>query len=466
MFAALTSYFNEFRSLRHASREFWLTTAIQFFEGLAYFSTITILTHYLTTNCGFNDVESGAWVGFYTLFITAFIFAVGPICDVIGIKKSFFIGISLITITRLGMGLAPAWLSGSPMQWSVKVLILAMSLGTAFMSPVMKTALRRYTTREERPKGFNVYYLIMNIGAFIANAIVVDGCRKTLGEYQGNLAICFVGFVAALCALVCVLFMREHNYADEAERLDTSKPAKRPLAVFLDVWKEPTFRKLLFFLVLTLGVRLVFTNQFLVMPKYYTRVLYDDFELGAANSINPIIIVIGLALLIPIINRFDTMKLMIVGMGVSALSLCVMALPMPWVMAALGTKDLTTAYLVVIITQIVIFAIGELIFSPRWTEFIASVAPPDKVSSYMALSSLPLFFAKPINGFISGLLISHYCYDGIRAKIDSGLVPYTQSPEFMWLIYLVLAVTSPVAIYMLRGKLAMRRHDPSEGGVA
>ena len=103
----VTSYFAEFKVLKSASRDFWLANAIQFFDGLAYFSMITVLALYLTTNCGFNDVDSGAWVGIYTLYITAFVFAVGSICDVIGIKKSFYIGIGLLAIARLGMGVAP-----------------------------------------------------------------------------------------------------------------------------------------------------------------------------------------------------------------------------------------------------------------------------------------------------------------------------------------------------------------------
>lgn len=52
------------------------------------------------------------------------------------------------------------------------------------------------------------------------------------------------------------------------------------------MWKESAFRKLILFLVLTMGVRIVFTLQFLVMPKYYVRTLYDDFAIGSINAIN------------------------------------------------------------------------------------------------------------------------------------------------------------------------------------
>lgn len=161
MFAFVTRYFSEFRILKSASRDFWLTNGIQFFDGLAYFSMITVLSLYLTTNCGFSDVDSGKWVGIYTLYITAFVFAVGSICDVIGIKRSLVIGISLLIFSRLGLGVAPLFLRDAPLQLTVKGLIIVMSLGTAFMSPVIMTALRRYTSKETRATGFNVYYLLI-----------------------------------------------------------------------------------------------------------------------------------------------------------------------------------------------------------------------------------------------------------------------------------------------------------------
>lgn len=486
MINAITNYFSEFKVLKNASRDFWLTNAIQFFDGLAYFSMITVLTLYLTTNCGFNDVDSGAWVAIYTLYITAFVFAVGSICDVIGIKKSYLIGIGLLAIARLGLGLVPTmeclkghqiasfmletfpklggdFLQNTDMKYAVKTLIILMSLGTAFMSPVIMTSLRRFTSRKTRATGFNIYYLIMNIGAIIAGAVIIDGFRKGLGEVNGNLAIFDFGFVMALMALACSVFINEDNYAEEDERITSSEASRRPLAIFMEVWKESAFQKLLLFLVLTIGVRLVFTHQFLVMPKYYTRVLNSDFELGLANSINPFIIVVGLILLIPIINRFATVKLIIVGMAISASSLIFMSVPLEWILKIPGIHNVTQAYLFIIISQILVFAFGELIFSPRFTEYIASVAPKDKVSSYMALSALPTFISKPINGFISGILISRYCYDGIRPKIDTGNIDYSHSPEFMWSIYLGLAVISPIAVLAMRKFITSKSEpDPPE----
>jgi dipeptide/tripeptide permease len=159
-------------------------------------------------------------------------------------------------------------------------------------------------------------------------------------------------------------------------------------------------------------------------------------------------------------------KLIIIGMAISASSLVFMAVPLDWILALPFIRNVQQAYLFIIVSQILVFALGELIFSPRFTEYIASVSPPDKVSSYMALSALPTFISKPINGFVSGILISRYCYDGIRPKIETGNIDYGQSPEFMWLIYLALAVMSPIAVIVMRNfitsKTAAAAETPAE----
>ncbi len=464
MLGAVKNYFAEFKVLKTANREFWLINAIQFFDGLAYFSMITIITLYLTSNAGLSDVESGTWVGIFTLLISIFVMAVGSICDSIGIKHSYYIGFGLLLFSRLGLGVSPLFLEGSALKITAEVLLIVMAFGTSMILPVTNTGLRRFTTKENRATGFNMYYLIMNVGA-IGGGWVVSLFRDHFGAVSGNLAILDFGVAMAVITFIISVIMDEHNYADESERVEKTEEKRSPLKIFLEVWGEKPFRKLMLFLVLTIGVRLVFTHQFLVMPKYYTRAVYNDFDLGQVNMINPTIIVIGLILVIPIINKFDTVKLIIAGMAISAFSLLPMALPLRWFLYLPFIHNYNQALWFVILTQIVIFAFGELTFSPRFTEYIASIAPKDKVGSYMGLSALPMFIAKPVNGFISGILIAKFCYPGIRAKLDIGDVTYWNSPTFMWLVYFILAATSPLAVIALKNYLTKKDDDEPEEAV-
>ena len=44
----ILKYFSEFKILKTVSKDFWLTNVVQFFDGMAYFSMITVFVLYLT----------------------------------------------------------------------------------------------------------------------------------------------------------------------------------------------------------------------------------------------------------------------------------------------------------------------------------------------------------------------------------------------------------------------------------
>ncbi len=464
----ITRYFSEFGVLRDCGRDFWLTNFIQFFDGLAYFSLILVFTLFLKNYCGFNDADAAFWVGMYTLFISMFVLAVGTICDIIGLKKTYAIGFSVLILGRVimafGTEIGTGWLHLAQEQSSYFVMagIGIMSFGTAFMSPCISTSIRRFTTLRSRATGFNFYYLFMNIGAILAGIALVTPLRNAFGSDGGLIWVVNVGTCCSFIGFLFTRFINENHYAVPEERVAKQDSAnRRPLQLIAEVARERPFQKLILFLVLTLGVRLVFTLQFLVMPQYYTRTIGDDFDLGIIGSLNPCIIVLGLILIIPIINRFSTVNLMIYGMSISAFAMVFMAIPAEWYLVIPGIETLAQAYYVAIVLQILVFAFGELLFSPRFTEYVARVAPKDKVASYMSLSALPMFIAKPVNGVIGGLLVTYLCYDGIAAKMDTGHIDFWHSPEFMWTLYLIMAVVSPVAIFMTR-KMFATEEKPGE----
>ncbi len=448
----IARYFSEFKVLGDCPKDFWYTNFIQFLEGLGYFSMIHIITLYLLDYAGFSDTASTFWVGMFTLCISMFVLAVGTICDIIGLKRTYTIGFIILISGRLLMGLGSEiteFLNMPRTENSIFICagILVMAFGTAFMSPCVQTSIRRFTPLHARATGFNFYYLFMNIGAILAGVALVDPLRRSFGDVDGLWWIINVGTACYAIAYIFTRLIDEDNYAVPEERISKNQmETRRPLLLIMECARERAFQKLLLFLVLTLGVRLIFTIQFLVMPQYYKRTIGSDFSLGLIQSINPTIIVVGLIAIIPVLNRFSTVNLMIYGMSISAASLIFMAIPPQWYFIIPGIDTVGQAYLIAIILQIVVFAFGEVLFSPRFSEYIARVAPKDKVATYMSLAALPMFIAKPVNGVIGGILVSYLCYEGILAKIDTGHISFWESPELMWSLYLGMAVISPIAI--------------------
>lgn len=446
-----------FAVLADCKKDFWLTNFIQFFEGFGYFSLIHIFSLYLLKYCGFADADSTFWVGMFTLFVSVFLLAMGSICDIIGLKRTYTVGFAILIFGRLMLGYGTDFGMGI-MEFSqeqsgifVQAGILIMAFGTAFMSPCIQASIRRFTTLRARATAFNFFYAFMNLGAFISGIFIVDTLRDIYGDTNGLQVIVNVGTCFYVLAFILTRFINEDYYAVPEERVDKKdRNQRRPLQLIAEVVREKAFQKLLIFLVLTMGVRLVFTLQFLVMPQYYTRTSGEDFAIGAIQSLNPLIIIVGLLAAIPFLNKFTTVNLMLYGMSISAFSLVFMAVPAEWYLILPGIDTLGQAYFVAIVLQIVVFAIGEVLFSPRFSEYVARVAPKDKVASYMSLAGLPMFIAKPINGVIGGLLVAHLCYDGISTKMETGHVSFLQSPEFMWVLYLGMALISPIAIFFTK----------------
>lgn len=446
-----------FAVLKDCKKDFWLTNFIQFFEGFGYFSLIHIFALYLFKYCGFSDADSTFWVGMFTLFISVFLMAMGSVCDIIGLKRTYTIGFAILITGRLILGYGTDFGTGfmdfnqESSGFLIQGGILIMAFGTAFMSPCIQASIRRFTTLRSRATAFNFYYAFMNLGALIAGYFIVDKLREVYGDTDGLQVIVNVGTLFYVLAYILTRFVNEDYYAVPEERVDKKDIVqRRPLQLIGEVVRERAFQKLLIFLCLTLGVRLVFTIQFLVMPQYYTRTSGDDFAIGTIQSLNPFIIIFGLIAAIPFLNKFTTVNLMLYGMAISAFSLVFMAIPAEWYFIFPGIDTLGQAYFVAIVLQIVVFAIGEVLFSPRFSEYVARVAPKDKVASYMSLAGLPMFIAKPINGVIGGLLVGHLCYDGITTKMETGHIGFWQSPEFMWIIYLGMAVISPIAIFFTK----------------
>ena len=468
----ILKYFSEFGVLKECGANFWLTNFIQFFDGLSYFTLIIVFSLFLKDYCGFRDADAPYWVGMYTLFLSLFVFAVGTICDIIGLRRTFLIGFLILIAGRIIMavgsdfGMKVMDLSQDASRYIVMSGIAVMSFGTAFMSPCITTSIRRFTTLRARPTGFNFYYLFMNVGAFLAGFAIVDPIRQLFPGPEGLFWVVNFGTCCNVIAFIFTRFIDEDFYAVPEEKIaNTQASQRRPLQLIGEVIRERPFQKLLVFLFLTLGVRLVFTLQFMIMPQYYTRTIGDDFQLGFMNSLNPLIIITGLIVIIPIINKFSTVKLMISGMSISALSLVLMAVPPEWYFVFPGIETISQAYFVAIFTQIIVFALGELLFSPRFSEYVARVAPKDKVASYMSLAGLPMFIAKPINGVVGGLLVAKLCYDGIAAKMDTGHISFFDSPEFMWTIYLIMAVISPLAIILTKDMFVSDHPEEDSGAV-
>jgi POT family proton-dependent oligopeptide transporter len=57
---------------------------------------------------------------------------------------------------------------------------------------------------------------------------------------------------------------------------------------------------------------------------------------------------------------------------------------------------------------ILVFSVGEMLSSPKFSEFMGNIAPPDKTAMYLGFSQIPLAIGWTLEGKFGPMLYDHY----------------------------------------------------------
>lgn len=454
---AILGYFRDFGILRETRSEYWGIQIVNFLDCIAYFSLLTIASLFLSQDIGLSDVSAGYVITAFTSATTLMLTFSGVVCDSLGIRLSLrwsMIAMLLLRAAVVVVGLMP----GLPHRgWLAAGLLVLMAPFMAAIQTIFQAATQRFTTKRSRSAGFNLWYLFMNIGAAAAGA-AIDVVRLWLK--LPNVHIFTLGVItAALCLVVAELMIRDesqlHGADEPAEPAATEKPAKKsPLKIFREVVTEPALYRLLVLIALILGVRAVYAYLYLLMPKYWERTIGPDAAIGVLNMINPIGIVLGLILFIPLANRFSVFGMLVYGAMVSALSLFPLALPWQWF-----GGDIAQAHYWMAILCMVVVTVGEVLWSPKLYEYTAAIAPKGQEGTYLGLSMIPWFLAKTITSLLSGHMLNRWCPETVsvagapmplREAMIQDKVPFWSSPAAMWLVLGVVALAGCIFAALLR----------------
>lgn len=462
----IAAYFRDFGVLKETRKEYWGIQVVNFLDCTFYFALLTIATVFLSEDLGLNDRWAGYSTAIFTSATSLMLFVSGMYTDWLGIKRSLTISMVAMLVLRLGVlvvGLVPSLPHRGLLA---SVLLLLMAPFMAAIQTVFQSACQRFTTKRSRSAGFNLWYLFMNIGAAAAG-FSIDIVRKLL--HLPNVHIFTMGVaLAALCLVVGVTMIRREDQLvgpdepPEAKQEEAKVERKPPLQAIREVVREPALWRLLVLIALILGVRAVYAYLYLLMPKYWLRTIGLDAAIGTLNAINPIGIVIGLILFIPIANKFNVFSMLIYGAMVSAFSLFPMALPWQWYSA-----DIAQAHYVMALVCMVIVTVGEVAWSPKLYEYTAAIAPKGQEGVYLGLSLIPWFVAKTLVSAFSGHMLEYWSPEkvsvqGVSMPLQQAMiqdqVPYWHGPAAMWLVLGIYAFAGCVIAMLIRGWLTRGAH--------
>ncbi len=455
---SIAGYFRDFGILRETRSEYWGIQLVNFLDCTAYFAMLTIAAVFLSNDLGLTDEQAGYTITIFTSATSLMLLFAGMYTDWLGIRKSVdvsMVGLLILRLAIVVVGLTPSL----PYRGLIAAVIFF--LMAPFMAAVQTTfqaATNRFTTKRSRSAGFNLWYLFMNIGAAAAG-FSIDIVRRALD--LPNVHIFTMGVItAALCLVARVTLIRREEQllspdeAPEAEETAEAVERKRPLQIFREMIHEPALKRLLVLIALILGVRAIYTYLYLLMPKYWLRTIGPDAAIGTLSAINPIGIVIGLVLFIPIANRFNVFKMLVYGAIISSLSLLPMAVP--W--TAYNTT-IASAHYQMAIACMILLTVGEVVWSPKLYEYTAAIAPKGQEGAYLGMSLIPWFLAKTVVSALSGHMLERWSpeevtIDGQAVQLQQAMIDhqlgYWDRPEAMWLYLSVFALAGCIVAYFLR----------------
>jgi MFS family permease len=450
---AFRDFFRSFTDLGVLPKALWIIIGVYVVESMAYFGVLTLMTHYLSTDLRWGDRPAGVAVSVFTMLVTLFMLGVGSWAEKLGLRRAILMALVFSAIGRLAYCLAPQ--AGGFAFGIIIFSILLVAMGSGILTPSCYSGVKQFTDEKTHSMGYAMIYAWMNLGivgigalsAWIRPAVqeIMDGKGQGTPlpflaflrniSVSGAHAVNWVCLGITLIALTGFLVLMTRR--QEATRLrpetDTAPKVRRNLREFLKhYFTEGPFAnpRFLFFIFMLLPVRTLFAHQWLTMPEYilraYPQNVADRME-WLVNWINPLIIFFGVPILTALTRRVHVYTMMVIGTLVSAA---------PTFLLCAGP------HLGLLIAYFVVFSIGEALWSARFLEYAAELAPPGRVAQFMGLANIPWLLAKGTTGFYSGYMLETFC-----AK---GLPPDQLQTEWIWLVYGIFAMTTPLGLWLAR----------------
>jgi MFS family permease len=403
------------------------------FDAMAYFGILPLMKPFLGQDIGIRPELASWWVSIFTGMVTLVMLFVGkPTEGRLGIRKSLILALALAFGGRLIYASAP--FAGGAVQLAISLAVVALAEG--IMVPVAYAGIKQYTSEKTSSMGFALLYTGLNFGAMLIGPIsakvrttfdvAYQAKESTLSGFNAVNWVC-----AGVTAITLVIFLLSMTRAVEARgKREDDKPSEKGSSsekVSAKGDDRPPYKdkRFLFFIFALLPVRTLFAHQWLTMPEYvlrsYPHDVADKME-WLVESVNPLVIFFGVPTLTALTKRFHVLTMMIIGSLVSAAATFLLV-PGPNTSMLIG--------------YFVVFSIGEALWSSRFYEYAADLAPPGRVTQYMGVANLPWFVAKMTTGFYSGYLLEAF-------------VPKEgpQRTGTLWLIYGVIAMLSPLSLLL------------------
>jgi len=393
---------------------FWVANIMELFERLAFYGQQIIFMIYMRNRLGFSESEAGQLSGIFGFMFYLLPVLGGTLADKWGYRKAFntaftILALGYFLIGSVGMNAFSGVYGGLDHYWLLLLFLLFTAFGGSFIKPSVLGTVDAASSEETRSVGFAIYYMIVNVGAFIGPTIAYFVVGTVGNE--------FVYIVSALsCFAMLIMNLLLYKEVSRSSGMESESLPKK-LSNMVTVLKN--FKFMIFLLIYSL-YWIIFWQEYIVIPYYITDYInakapYQIIQSwGGAGAIVFFQIPVNL-----LTKRFSTQSAILTGFAVSSLI---------WMIIAVNPT------IPAIIAGVVAFSIGEMIQAPRYYEYISEIAPPGQQALFQGYAFLPIAIARIVGDPLGGWL-----YQTSKA---SG------KPEIIWYALIGVGVLATVLMYL------------------
>ncbi len=402
-------------SLASLSYVFWVVGGMEMVERLAYYGVKAVAALYAVDpvskgGLGITMSDFGTIMMVWALIQSIVPVFTGGLSDRYGYKETIFVSTVVKIIGYIIMAFYPTF-------WGFMAGAVVLATGTAIFKPGIQGTLVLSTTRENSSMAWGVFYQTVNIGGFLGP--LVAGLMRKMA-WQNVFFAC--------AAIICLNFLLLLTYKEpgKEERMARNKAVadgelKRESLV-TESLRELAKPHVWIYLAIFSGFWFMFNALFDVLPVHIkdwvdTSQIVSTLvgEGGVTNPVAKFVIVLsedGKSIQPEGLLNLNAGLIMITCFAFAALSAKMRATTS----MVVGTLMACAAFAIIgkvsagwfVVGAILVFSVGEMLSSPKFSEFIGNFAPADKKAMYLGFSQIPLAVGWTLEGKLGPMLYDHY----------------------------------------------------------
>ena len=376
----------------------------------------------------------------------------GAYADKIGFRKSMIIAFSLLSIGYLGLGVLPTLLetaglvnygattqfNGLPdsyTRWIIVPVLFILMVGGSFIKSIISASVAKETTEATRARGYSIFYMMVNIGAFTGKTII-DPLRNVIGEQAYIYINYFSGAMTIIALLAVILLYKSTHTAGEGKSL---REISRGFMKIITNWR------LLILILIVTGFWMVQQQLYATMPKYVIRMAGETAKPGWIANVNPFVVVCFVSFITRLMAKRSAITSMNVGMFLIPFSALLMACG-----NLLGNDIISgmSNITLMMVAGIIVQALAECFISPRYLEYFSLQAPKGEEGMYLGFSHLHSFLSSIFGFGLAGILLTKYCPDPTLFETHAAWEAASVNAHYIWYYFAAIGLIAAIALLL------------------